>query len=165
MLTLNGTNPQRAALMGAVLNLGGLGGAWILSSLIVRFNPSLTIASSLGAGALLIALLGQSFAAPTPTVFLLVLAIGVLVIGAQANIPALCVHYYPAAVYSSGVGLAMAVGRLGSIAGPLIGGRLMAARVGWVNNSFSRPPPRRSWPRLRSRPCRLEGAGNPDHAL
>ena len=131
VLTLNGVNPQRAAFMGAVLNLGGLGGAWILSSLIVRFSPSLTIASSLGAGALLIALLGQSIAAPTATVFLLVLATGLLVIGAQANIPGLCVHYYPASVYSTGVGLAMAVGRLGSIAGPLIGGRLMAARVGW----------------------------------
>jgi MFS transporter, AAHS family, 4-hydroxybenzoate transporter len=131
VLTLNGANPQRAALMGAVLNLGGLGGAWILSSLIARFSPSLTIASSLGAGALVIALLGQSIAAPTATVFLLVLAIGLLVIGAQANIPALCVHYYPASVYSTGVGLAMAVGRLGSIVGPLIGGRLMAARIGW----------------------------------
>jgi MFS transporter, AAHS family, 4-hydroxybenzoate transporter len=131
VLTLNGANPQRAALLGAVLNLGGLGGAWILSSLIARFSPSLTIASSLGVGALVIAVLGQSVAAPTASVFLLVLAIGLLVIGAQANIPALCVHYYPASVYSTGVGLAMAVGRLGSIAGPLIGGRLMAARVGW----------------------------------
>jgi AAHS family 4-hydroxybenzoate transporter-like MFS transporter len=131
VLTLNGANPQRAALMGAVLNLGGLGGAWFLSSLIARFSPSLTIASSLGAGALVIALLGQSTAAPTATVFLLVLAIGLLVIGAQANIPALCVHYYPASVYSTGVGLAMAMGRLGSIVGPLIGGRLMTARIGW----------------------------------
>jgi MFS transporter, AAHS family, 4-hydroxybenzoate transporter len=131
VLTLNGANPQRAALMGAVLNLGGLGGAWFLSSLIGRFSPSLTIASSLGAGALVIVLLGQSIAAPIATVFLLVLAIGLLVIGAQANIPALCVHYYPASVYATGVGLAMAVGRLGSIVGPLIGGRLMSARIGW----------------------------------
>jgi AAHS family 4-hydroxybenzoate transporter-like MFS transporter len=131
VLALNGANPQRAALMGAVLNLGGLGGAWILSSLIARRSPSLTIGGSLGAGALLIALFGQSVAAPTATVFLLVLAIGLLVIGAQSNIPALCVHYYPASVYSTGVGLAMAVGRVGSILGPLIGGRLMAARVGW----------------------------------
>jgi MFS transporter, AAHS family, 4-hydroxybenzoate transporter len=131
VLTLNGAIPQRAALMGAVLNLGGLGGAWFLSTLITRFSPSSIIASSLGAGALVIALLGQSIAAPIATVFLLVLAIGLLVIGAQANIPALCVHYYPASVYATGVGLAMAVGRLGSIAGPLIGGRLMAARIGW----------------------------------
>jgi MFS transporter, AAHS family, 4-hydroxybenzoate transporter len=131
VLTLNGANPQRAALMGAVLNLGGLAGAWILSSMIARISPSLTIAGSLGAGALLIALLGQSVAAPTAPLFVLVLAIGLLVIGAQANIPALCVHYYPASVYSTGVGLAMAVGRLGSIVGPLIGGRLMAARIGW----------------------------------
>jgi MFS transporter, AAHS family, 4-hydroxybenzoate transporter len=131
VLTLNGTNPPRAAVIGAVLNLGGLAGAWILSSLISRYSPSLTIASSIGAGAILIALLGQSVTAPGVTVLVLVFAIGLLVIGAQVNIPALCVHYYPATVYSTGVGLAMAVGRLGSIVGPLIGGRLMSAHIGW----------------------------------
>jgi AAHS family 4-hydroxybenzoate transporter-like MFS transporter len=80
---------------------------------------------------LAIALLGQSTAASTATLFPILFATGLLVIGAQANIPALCVHYYPAAVYSTGVGLAMAAGRLGSIAGPLIGGRLLAAQIAW----------------------------------
>ena len=131
VLTLNGTSPQRAAVMGATLNLGGLTGAWILSSLIANFSPSLTIAASLAAGALAIVFLGQSLAAPGVTVFILIFAIGLLVIGAQVNIPALCVHYYPASVYSTAVGLAMAVGRLGSIVGPLIGGRLMSAQIGW----------------------------------
>jgi AAHS family 4-hydroxybenzoate transporter-like MFS transporter len=131
VLTLNGTSPQRAAVIGATLNLGGLTGAWILSSLIANFRPTLTIATSLAGGALVIASLGQSLAAPGVTVLILVFAIGLLVIGAQANIPALCVHYYPASVYSTGVGLAMAVGRLGSIVGPLIGGRLMSAQIGW----------------------------------
>jgi len=131
VLTLNGTSPQRAALIGATLNLGGLIGAWILSSLIAKFRPSRTIATSLAGGALVIAFLGQSLAVPGVTVFILIFAIGLLVIGAQANIPALCVHYYPASVYSTGVGLAMAVGRLGSIVGPMIGGRLMSAQIGW----------------------------------
>jgi len=131
VLTLNGTSPQRAALIGATLNLGGLIGAWILSSLIAKFRPSRTIATSLAGGALVIAFLGQSLAVPGVTVFILIFAIGLLVIGAQANIPALCVHYYPASVYSTGVGLAMAVGRLGSIVGPIIGGRLMSAQIGW----------------------------------
>jgi AAHS family 4-hydroxybenzoate transporter-like MFS transporter len=131
VLTLSGTSPQRAAVIGATLNLGGLTGAWILSSLIANFSPSLTIATSLAGGALAIAFLGQSLAVPGVTVLILVFAIGLLVIGAQVNIPALCVHYYPASVYSTGVGLAMAVGRLGSIAGPLIGGRLMSAQIGW----------------------------------
>jgi AAHS family 4-hydroxybenzoate transporter-like MFS transporter len=54
-----------------------------------------------------------------------------LIIGGQSNIPALGVYFYPAAVRATGVGLAMAVGRLGSIVGPLIGGYLIAARLGW----------------------------------
>jgi MFS transporter, AAHS family, 4-hydroxybenzoate transporter len=131
VLTLNGTSPQRAAVIGATLNLGGLTGAWILSSLIANFSPSVTIASSLAVGALVIAFLGQTIAVPGVTVLIVIFTIGLLVIGAQANIPALCVHYYPASVYSTGVGLAMAVGRLGSIVGPLIGGRLMSAQIGW----------------------------------
>jgi MFS transporter, AAHS family, 4-hydroxybenzoate transporter len=131
VLTLNGTSPQRAAVIGATLNLGGLIGAWILSSLIAKFNPSRTIATSLAGGALMIAFLGQGLAVPGVTIFIFIFAIGLLVIGAQANIPALCVHYYPASVYSTGVGLAMAVGRLGSIVGPMIGGRLMSAQIGW----------------------------------
>jgi MFS transporter, AAHS family, 4-hydroxybenzoate transporter len=131
VLTLNGTTPPRAAVIGAVLNLGGLAGAWIVSSLIACYSPSLTIASSIGAGAILIGLFGQSVTAPGVTVLVLAFAIGLLVIGAQVNIPALCVYYYPAPVYSTGVGLAMAVGRLGSIVGPLIGGRLMSAHIGW----------------------------------
>jgi MFS transporter, AAHS family, 4-hydroxybenzoate transporter len=131
VLTLNGATPQRAAFLGAVLNLGGLGGACIMSSLVGRFRPSWVIACSLATGALAIGLLGQSVAAPTAVIFSLVFVVGLLIIGAQANIPALCVHYYPASVYATGVGVAMAVGRLGSIVGPLVGGRLMTARISW----------------------------------
>jgi AAHS family 4-hydroxybenzoate transporter-like MFS transporter len=41
------------------------------------------------------------------------------------------VYFYPPAVRATGVGVSMAVGRLGSIIGPLIGGYLVAARLGW----------------------------------
>jgi AAHS family 4-hydroxybenzoate transporter-like MFS transporter len=130
-LTLNGMSPQRAAMAGVVLNLGGLAGALILSAVIGRGNPLRLVASCIAAGALLIALLGQSILVPGFGAFGLIFVVGLLVIGAQSNIPALGVYFYPAAVRATGVGLSMAVGRLGSIIGPLIGGYLVAARLGW----------------------------------
>lgn len=131
VLTLAGTSPQRAALGGAVLNLGGLLGAWVLSAVIGRRNPARAIAGCLLAGSVVTALLGQSVAMPGLAAACVVFLVGLLVIGAQANLPALCVHFYPGSVYATGVGLAMAVGRLGSIVGPVVGGRLVSERIGW----------------------------------
>jgi AAHS family 4-hydroxybenzoate transporter-like MFS transporter len=130
-LTLSGMSPQRAAMTGVLLNLGGLAGALILSALIGRRNPLRLVAGCIAAGALLIALLGQSIASPGSGALGLVFLVGVLIIGGQSNIPALGVYFYPPAVRATGVGLAMAVGRLGSIVGPLIAGYLIGAQMGW----------------------------------
>ena len=131
ILTLVGTSPKRAALATVVLNLGGLAGAWILSSLVRRNSPLVAITAYLGVGSLLVALLGQGVIATVLVAFLTVFVVGLLIIGAMSNLPALCVYYYPASVYGTGVGLGMAIGRLGSIVGPLIGGYLVSARMGW----------------------------------
>ena len=51
---------------------------------------------------------------------------GLFVIGAQSVLYALAAAYYPTVVRGTGVGAAVAVGRLGSIAGPLLAGQLLA---------------------------------------
>ena len=91
-----------------MLNLGGLAGALIGSG-----NPLRLVAGCIAAGARLIALLGQSIVVPGTAAFGLVFLVGLLVIGGQSNIPALGVYFYPAAVRATGIGLSMAVGRLG----------------------------------------------------
>jgi len=131
VLVLNGTSPQRSALAGVVLNLGGLVGGLILSWLVGRRSPLVPIAGCLGAGALLITLLGQGVLAAESATVAVVFVVGILVIGAQLSFPALSVHFYPPTVSATGVGLSMACGRLGSIAGPLVGGYLLAAGTGW----------------------------------
>jgi AAHS family 4-hydroxybenzoate transporter-like MFS transporter len=60
----------------------------------------------------------------------LVFAVGLVVVGAQGGIPALCVHLYPTSVYATAVGLSVACGRLGSIIGPLVGGYLVSIKLG-----------------------------------
>jgi AAHS family 4-hydroxybenzoate transporter-like MFS transporter len=135
VLAMNGMSPQRSALAGVMLNVGGVAGAFAMSFVVVRRSPFGPVALCLGLGALLVPLFGLqvvgSVAGSEIAAFCLVFAIGLLVIGGQMNIPALCVHYYPARVRATGVGLSMSVGRVGSIVGPLVGGMLMSAQLSW----------------------------------
>jgi AAHS family 4-hydroxybenzoate transporter-like MFS transporter len=131
VLTLNGMPPVRAAMAAVIVNCGGIVGTLILSFIIGRKSPLGPLIGYLGAGAILIALLGPGIVSTGNTKFFLVFAVGVLVIGAQGGIPALCVHLYPEAVYATGAGLSVACGRLGSIIGPLVGGYLVSASLGW----------------------------------
>jgi MFS transporter, AAHS family, 4-hydroxybenzoate transporter len=131
VLTLNGMPAGRAALAAVIVNCGGIVGTLILSFVIGRKSPLFALVGCLSAGAILIALLGPGIVSTGNTKFLLVFAVGLAVIGAQGGIPALCVHLYPESVYATGVGLSVACGRLGSIIGPLVGGYLVSARLGW----------------------------------
>lgn len=64
------------------------------------------------------------------SLFPAMLVLGVLVQGAQAGLNALAAELYPQAIRSTGIGWALGVGRVGSIAGPVCGGLMLAA--GWV---------------------------------
>lgn len=55
---------------------------------------------------------------------------GIFIIGAQLILFALAPLYYPAAIRGTGVGAAVAVGRLGSVVGPLFAGALLASGGG-----------------------------------
>jgi AAHS family 3-hydroxyphenylpropionic acid transporter len=55
---------------------------------------------------------------------------GVFVIGAQLILFALVPLYYPASIRGTGVGASVAVGRLGSVVGPLFAGSLLASGGG-----------------------------------
>ncbi len=131
LLTLHGMNPQRAAVAGALLNVGGVAGALLLSFNRGRRNPLLAVAAALTGGAILMVLFGQANVFSGGAALAFVFAIGALLIGAQTNIPAIAVHLYPESVYATGVGVPMAIGRIGSIVGPLIGGLLVSAQIGW----------------------------------
>jgi AAHS family 4-hydroxybenzoate transporter-like MFS transporter len=131
VLTFTGMIPQRAALSAVAMNCGGILGTLILSFVIGRRSPLPPVIGSLCVGAILIALLGYEIMDAGDTRFMLVFAVGLLIIGAQGGIPALCVHLYPPSVYATAVGLSVASGRLGSILGPLVGGYLVSAKLGW----------------------------------
>jgi MFS transporter, AAHS family, 4-hydroxybenzoate transporter len=130
VLTLKGVSAQAAAAIAVLLNVGGLVGAWSLSRM-GRAAPALPLGVSLCIGAVLIGLFGAALRSSQLTAAGVVFCMGILVIGAQINIPALAAWLYPLRSSASGVGLAMAWGRIGSIAGPFIGGYLLASHMSW----------------------------------
>ena len=56
----------------------------------------------------------------------MVFAAGFCIIGGQIGLNALAASTYPSSIRSTGIGSALAVGRLGSVAGPVVGGALLA---------------------------------------
>src|SRR6202012_1999445 len=63
---------------------------------------------------------------PTPLIMIPILFAGGDIICIQLGANAMAAGLYPARIRSTGVGWALGVGRLGGIAGPAIGGALLA---------------------------------------
>ena len=83
-------------------------------------------AAMIGIGSLAIVSIGHLFGSAGMLFGGLFLA-GLLVIGGQQNSPAIAVLLYPQRMRAAGAGWQFAVGRLGSILGPLIGGYLLSS--------------------------------------
>lgn len=112
------------ALVGAAtLNLGSIFGVLGLGRLIDRFGPYRVIAMGYAAGAMSIATIG--YATTAMTLGLATFLSGFFAIGAQMCVVALAATYYPTRLRATGVGSAMGIGRIGGIAGPIVGGLLV----------------------------------------
>ncbi|HXW27225.1 MAG TPA: aromatic acid/H+ symport family MFS transporter, partial [Xanthobacteraceae bacterium] len=74
---------------------------------------------------LFIAALGFVVASP-PLLLIAATIAGFCLIGGQTGVNALASTFYPTFMRSTGVGWALGIGRIGSIAGPAIGGILIA---------------------------------------
>lgn len=80
------------------------------------------------AGAVLLAVL--SWKMPVPLLYPVVFLTGAFVFSAQVLVYAFVAVAHPAGVRATAIGMAAGVGRLGAIAGPLIGGTLVAMGIG-----------------------------------
>ena len=109
---------ERAILSAVVFNLGGVIGGLTLAAAIDRRGPYGVLALAFAAGAIAIAAIGAAIGNLTFT-FLAVFAAGFTVIGTQLGMNALAVNFYPTQMRSTGLGWALAVGRIGSIVGPI----------------------------------------------
>ena len=126
--TRSGFSVQTAAWCGVLLNLGGVIGALTSTLLVARFGVFKVVTLMVAGGSLAIASLGYLYGS-VGALYSGLAVIGLLVIGGQQNAPAISVQLYPQRMRSAGVGWQFAAGRFGSILGPIIGGRLLAANV------------------------------------
>jgi AAHS family 4-hydroxybenzoate transporter-like MFS transporter len=125
----NGFSQPQASRALAMSNVGGVAGAIFGAMLIQQFGSRVTM---LGMSALAIAssfVLAGANIDPSNTLFLmgLLLLTGGLLNGVQTTMYALAAHVFPTEVRSTGVGFAVAVGRVGNVLAALV-----------ANEAFSR---------------------------
>ncbi|MGB9172270.1 MAG: MFS transporter [Bradyrhizobium sp.] len=121
-----GASISAAAVIGSMLQVGGIVGTFALGSIIDRFSfRALALVYFIGVFAVgAIGQLGQSAVLVTMAIFVA----GFCIVGGQIAANALAAGYYPTSVRATGVGWALGVGRIGSIVGPLVGGILLSLK-------------------------------------
>jgi len=132
LLSLVGSSLSVATLSTAILNLGGILGALVLSYLIARYDPLLLLVVAYLSGALGLLVIGLG-GNDVPLLMMASAYVGAVVVGGQIAMNAVTAAFYPASVKSTGVGWALGIGRIGSIIGPLLGGALL--KLGWQGMS------------------------------
>lgn len=117
-----------ASLASVFFNASSVAGALILGRLVDRFGLRWPL--SLAYLGLIAALMALAYAQGHAAVLALSGAVGFFVLGANYALYGAAASYYPAAVRGRGSGAAIAWGRLGSVAGPMVGGFLLQGGAG-----------------------------------
>jgi AAHS family 4-hydroxybenzoate transporter-like MFS transporter len=121
-----GASVSEAAVIGSMLQVGGVVGTFALGSVIDRFSfRALALVYFIAVFAVgAIGQLGHSVVFVTMAIF----AAGFCMVGGQIAANALAAGFYPTSIRATGVGWALGIGRIGSIIGPLVGGVLLTMK-------------------------------------
>jgi AAHS family 3-hydroxyphenylpropionic acid transporter len=127
LLVAKGYTRAQGATCSIVLNVGAVVGSIVLGALSDSRKPKwILICTYAGMMASLLALtVAQGIA-----LYVAAFIAGYFVIGGQLALYAIAPSLYPAAIRGTGIGAAVAAGRLGSIAGPLLAGTLLVHGFG-----------------------------------
>lgn len=120
-----GVSLERAAIITAMFQFGGLAGILLVGFAMDRFNPKAAIAVAYVGGALCIFALGF-VEIGTTALGVLVFAAGFCMNGAQTGLNAFAPGQYPTDFRATGVSWMLGIGRFGGILGSLMGGALLA---------------------------------------
>jgi MFS transporter, AAHS family, 4-hydroxybenzoate transporter len=123
----SGLDRATAALGAGMLSLGGAVGGLLLMRFVDRFGAiAVTVMPAIACP--LVAALGMYQFAPAAFMQYMFL-VGLFVIGGHNGLHSIAGLFYPSAIRSNGAGWAISVAKLGSIAGPWIGGLLLGAHL------------------------------------
>jgi AAHS family 4-hydroxybenzoate transporter-like MFS transporter len=123
-----GFSGQNAALMTSLFPLGGVLGNLSVGWLMDRFNANRVIACTFVVGALLVMLVGRGVGHQVWLGTLIFLT-GTVITSAVTSMSALAASFYPTQGRATGVAWMLGVGRIGGVAGALVGAALMG--LGW----------------------------------
>ena len=133
LLVAAGLSAQQGITGGVLLNVGGMLGGSLFGALAVRLPLRGLIAGSMALGAASMVAFGAVTGA-LALAFAAAFGIGIFVFASMAGLYAAAPVVYPAAVRTTALGYAIAVGRLGAILAPLMAGMLLDG--GWTASSL-----------------------------
>jgi benzoate transport len=136
VLTEAGLSTSQGVLGGVALNAGGGAGMMILGALASRYPLQRLIAGYFVAGAACMAVFGllADSSAQLALLMTMIFVMGFFTYGALIGLYSLATRVYPISARATGVGWAIGMGRLGSIAGPSLAGALIG--LGWERSAY-----------------------------
>jgi AAHS family 4-hydroxybenzoate transporter-like MFS transporter len=123
-----GISPSYAVIATVVVQFAGVAGAFVMGPIVDRFGPERVLPFALVSAALCIAGIGLAGSQVAFTI-VMALGIGIGTVGVQNCNNGVAAKFYPTSIRATGVGWALAVGRIGSIVGPSVGGFLLSTKV------------------------------------
>jgi MFS transporter, AAHS family, 4-hydroxybenzoate transporter len=131
--TRMGFSSSTAVLMGTTLQLGGFVGAIFMGPLIDRLGFYRVLAPMFLIAGLSVATIGQPGLA-LASLYIVIFAAGICVVGAQPALNALASTLYPTEIRATGVGWSLGIGRAGAIVGPVVAAQLVA--LNWSSQAL-----------------------------
>jgi MFS transporter, AAHS family, 4-hydroxybenzoate transporter len=128
LIQRTGASLSHAALITAMLQVGGTVGAIVVGRLMDAFDPHDVLGGVYLAGAVCIIAISMTTALPW-LMALAVFSAGFCISGGQVGGNALSAAFYPTPYRATGVSWANGIGRSGSIVGSVLGGGMLA--LGW----------------------------------
>jgi MFS transporter, AAHS family, 4-hydroxybenzoate transporter len=125
LLRANGLSIAQAGLAIALNSLGSFVGSGSVGRLMDRFGAYTILIPTFILASIAAGLLGFSLASLGSAAIVVITLSGLFAGASQAGVIALAATVYPVAIRSTGVGWAMALGRLGAVVGPMLGGILL----------------------------------------
>jgi AAHS family 4-hydroxybenzoate transporter-like MFS transporter len=131
----HGHDTATAVLVGTAVQVGGMLGTVALGLVVQRLGFAPVLTTCFAVAALNLAILASPALALGPLVAV-AFVVGFGVLGGQPGLNALAATFYPTELRSTGIGVALGVGRFGAILGPLVAGALMARQ--WAHEEIFR---------------------------
>jgi AAHS family benzoate transporter-like MFS transporter len=117
------------------LNIGGMFGAIFGGYLADRFNLAKVLCTLFTSGAVALILLSLNL--PTSILYICIAVAGAASIGGQILLLAYMSQFYSSNIRTTGLGMALGVGRLGAILGPILCGWLLSLNLPIMYNFFA----------------------------